>query len=242
MAFAALVFQGQRGIGDCPHLDPETIRALGGRLPAEAPATWTGEEALAKLRARFRGVDLAPRAGRLGGWMQGDRLVIHCLGKVFAIDPEGGLHSDCHQNPWLHVPLLSYALDGAGATPAGDWVRFSELAHAKAWVRFFAHRCEEPLFELAVEDADLLLDVLDLFATGRQIEGFSSDHTFVLHPLPKVPVLFGYQRPEDDIPAGFSVFFDRTAEDNVDPESLFRLGSGLAQMFRRIAGRHGYLP
>lgn len=242
MAFAAEVIAGNKRLEDCPRLDPAKAAALDGKLPARREQEWTGEEALAGLQDRFSGVDLAARAEPLGGWMRGDRLVFHCLGKVFAVDPEGGLHSECHQNPWLHVPLLSYVLDGAGKQPAGDWARFSEIEKLKPWSRFFAHRCEEPLQELAEGDPDLLLDILDLFASRRRVEGFHADASFLLHPLPRVPFLFAYRGADDELPAQIMVYLDRCAPDNLDPESVFRLGSGMAQMFRAIAIRHGHRP
>jgi len=240
MAFATAVLQGQSRLEDCPRLDAETLAELQKSLGERpAAADWNGADALGELRARFGGVDLAARAERLDGFMQDGRLAFHCLGKLFALDQGGGLHSDCHQNPWLHVPLLAYVLDSAGRRPAGDWARFAELKPARPWERFFAHRCEAPLLELAGSDPDLMLDILDLFASRRDIAGFEADQTFLLLPLPKVPFLFAYHRPEEGLPANMSVYLERSAEVNLDPESLFRLGSGMAQMFARIAARHG---
>jgi hypothetical protein len=37
-----------------------------------------------------------------------------------------------------------------------------------------------------------------------------------------------------------NVFFDDTADANLDIGSLFSLGAGLAQMFTKIARRHGF--
>jgi hypothetical protein len=158
---------------------------------------------------------------------------------VFEVDSEGGMHSDCHQNPWLYVPLLSYILDSAAEEPAGDWVRFEELKGVSAWVRFFEHSCQQPLLALAGEDPVILQDIWQLFAAVEGLPGFESDASFLLRPLPKVPFLFTYQAQDHEFPAGVSVFLDRTAEVNLDPESLFRLGRGMTEMFRRIAFRHG---
>ena len=241
MAFAALVYQGQRSIGECPRLAPEVVKRVEGRLPDRDRAEDMGQEALDKLLARFKEGfgGLAGRAEKLGGWMRDQRLAFHCLGKLFEVDSQGGLHSECHQNPWLYVPLLSYVLDSAAEEPAGDWVRFEELKGVSAWVRFFEHSCHKPILELTEEDPDLILDILHLFAAEENLAGFEADSTFLLRPLPKVPFLFTYQPPEEEFPASVSVLLDRTAEVNLDPESLFRLGHGMAQMFKKIAVRHG---
>lgn len=241
MAFAALVYQGQRSINECPRLAQKVAERIEGRLAGQEKPEEMGKEALAEMQARFRQEfkDLAGRAEKLGGWMREGRLAFHCLGKLFELDSGGGLHSECHQNPWLYVPMLSYVLDSAAEEPAGDWVRFGGLKGVSAWVRFFEHSCEKPILELTGEDPDLILDILNLFAAEENLEGFEAESSFLLRPLPKVPFLFTYQPPEDEFPASVSVLLDRTAEVNLDPESLFRLGRGMAQMFRKIAVRHG---
>lgn len=239
MAFAALVYQGQRKLSDCTHLEQSETDQLAGKIGRQQQMDWTGEEALRNYKARLKGFDLASRATVLGGWMQGDRLAFHCLGKLFQLDPQGGLHSDCHQNPWLHVPMLSYILDGQGVEPSGKWVRFSELKSTHSWVRFFQHSCEARFQQLAEEDPELALDILSLFAAKTSIEGFEAQHTYLLYPLPLIPILFSFQPAEGDFPASLSVYLDSTADKNLDAESLFRLGRGMSEMFMRIAQRHG---
>lgn len=241
MAFAALVYQGQRLVTDCPRLAPEVAERIQGRLPVRDRAEDMGQEVLARMQARFREgfSKLTGRADKLGGWMREGRLAFHCLGKLFELDSKGDLHSECHQNPWLYVPMLSYVLDSAAEEPTGDWVRFAELKGVSAWVRFFEHSCHKPILELTEEDPDLILDILHLFTAEEDLEEFEAESTFLLRPLPKVPFLFTYQPPEGDFPASVAVLLDRTAEVNLDPESLFRLGRGMAQMFKKIAARHG---
>lgn len=239
MAFAALVYQGQRKLAECSRLKPADAHRLAENLSPESTADWNGIDAMQILQARFEGLDLTTRAERLGGWMCGDRLAFHCLGRVFELDPKGGLHSQSHVNPWLHVPMLSYVLDGRGADPTGDWVRFEELERGKSWIRFFQHACEAVLGRLADADPDLLLDILNLFAAQRELPGFEAKHSFLLRPLPKLPFVFAFQPADEDFPAAMAVYLDRTADRNLDPESIFRLGNGMAEMFRRIALRHG---
>jgi hypothetical protein len=87
---------------------------------------------------------------------------------------------------------------------------------------------------------DLFDDVVHLFS-GRQVERqFQSDISVVLHPLPKVPVMICYWRPDDGLGASLNIFFDETADRNLDIGSIFSLGAGLTQMFERLALRHGF--
>jgi hypothetical protein len=69
---------------------------------------------------------------------------------------------------------------------------------------------------------------------------FESDISVVLHPLPTVPVMICYWLPEDGLDSSLHLFFDETADRNLDIGSVFTLGTGLAQMFTKIALRHGF--
>jgi len=87
---------------------------------------------------------------------------------------------------------------------------------------------------------ELFDDVVHLFS-GRQVERqFQSDISVVLHPLPKVPVMICYWRPDEGIGSSINIFFDETADRNLDVGSIFSLGAGLTQMFQKLALRHGF--
>ena len=59
-------------------------------------------------------------------------------------------------------------------------------------------------------------------------------------PLPKVPILICYSKPEDDFESNLNLFFDSTAEDHLNIESIYFLGVGLVRMFEKIALRHSF--
>ena len=122
--------------------------------------------------------------------------------------------------------------------PSGKWVPFRELKGGKDWARFFEHRCEKPMKKVADSYTDFFADMLHVFA-GKQVERhFDSDISLVLHPLPKVPILICYWRPEDDLESDFHLFFDSTAERNLSIETIYLLTTGLVIMFEKIALRH----
>jgi hypothetical protein len=87
---------------------------------------------------------------------------------------------------------------------------------------------------------DLFDLVVHLFS-GRQVgEQFESDVSVVLYPLPTVPVMICYWLPEEELESVLYLFFDETADRNLDIGAVFMLGTGLAQMFAKIAQRHGF--
>jgi len=50
-----------------------------------------------------------------------------------------------------------------------------------------------------------------------------------------------YWGPEDGLASSLNVFYDETADKNLDIGSIFTLGAGLTQMFEKLAQRHGYV-
>jgi hypothetical protein len=69
---------------------------------------------------------------------------------------------------------------------------------------------------------------------------FQSDISVVLHPLPKIPIMVCYWLPEENLESSLNVFFDETADVNLNIGSIFTLGTGLAQMFQKLALKYGY--
>jgi hypothetical protein len=60
----------------------------------------------------------------------------------------------------------------------------------------------------------------------------------VIHPLPMVPVLIRYWKPEGDFKSALSMLFDSTAEENLGIEALYTLCVGIVIMFERISLTH----
>jgi hypothetical protein len=82
--------------------------------------------------------------------------------------------------------------------------------------------------------------MIHIFSAKQVAEEFESDISVVLHPLPKVPLMICYWRPEEGLESDLHVFFDRTADENLGTSSVFTLGAGLARMLEKLALRHGY--
>ncbi len=239
MAFAAAVFQGQKQLDDCPHLDPETLERYGGKTAGQVPIDQDQWELIEKLKRSISKIDLRSAAQRLGAQFSDEKLTIKCLGKDFCVDTKGNIITDIHVHPWIAGPVLNYIKDGAGLPVSGKWVPFRELEGGKTWYRLFGQRCEKPLKQVADTYTDLFEDMIHIF-NGRQVQNhYESDISLVLHPLPKVPILICYWKPDDDLESDLNVFFDSTAEDNLNIESLYTLGTGLVIMFEKLALRHG---
>jgi hypothetical protein len=192
------------------------------------------------MKNEIKQIDLAAIAERAGGRLADGKLTIKVLGKNFSVDTHGRLSADIHINPWVAIPFLDYILKGKGLTPSGNWVSFRELADGQERYPLFQKRCEEPMKRVADVYTDLFDDMVHVFS-GKQVDDqFQSDISVVLHPLPKVPMMVCYWRPDGGLASSLNLFFDDTADKNLDIGSVFSLGAGLAQMFTKLAVRHGY--
>ncbi len=240
LAFAAAVFKDQRRLDECPHLESGIIEQFGVNTPKAENTTREMDETVELLKRKITAIDFSSSlAEKLGARLSGDKLTLKVLGKDFSVDAEGNLSSDIHMHIWVTVPVLSYIINSSGIPVSGNWVPFRELKSGKTWYRLFEQRCEKPLKKVADNYTDLFEDMIRIF-NGRQVENhYESDISLVLHPLPKVPMLICYWKPEDGLESNLNLFFDSTAEENLGIESIYALGTGLVRMFEKIALRHG---
>jgi hypothetical protein len=238
LAFAGAVFQGRRKLSDCPKLEQEILARFS--EGDESNVFQEGADYLEELKSQVAGADLAEAAERVGAEFSGGRLTLKVLGKDFSVDTGGNLSADIHINPWVAVPFISYILYGEGLPVSGTWVSFRELKDGKERYALFHKRCEQAMKQVADTYTNLFDDIVHIFS-GKQVEKqFESDISVVLHPLPAVPIMICYWMPEDGLESSLNVYFDETADKNLDVGSVFSLGVGLAQMFGKLALRHGF--
>ena len=239
MAFAGAVFIGRRPLSECPRLDRNIIEAYSDDPQNRHDVEQNRDDFLEQLKNQIKGVDLKAAAGRSGGRYEDNRLTVKVMGKDFSITPAGVFSTDIHVNSWVAVPFLNYILYGKGLDPTGDWRSFRELTCGREQYPLFQKRCEEQMKQVADGYTDLFDDMVQMFS-GKQVDPqFQSDISVVLQPLPKMPIMVCYWLPEEGMQSSLNVFFDQTADQNLDIGSIFSLGVGLAQMFTRLARRHG---
>ncbi len=239
MAFAAKVHKGEEYLQSCPNLEGDVLDLFADGVQKRRSADQDAEEALGQLREQLADVDLADAAERLGGRFTDGRLTLKILGKDFSVDSKGQFFSDIHINSWVIGPFLNHVIHGKGTDPTGTWVPFRELKGGREWQGLFGQQCEKPIKNLADRYSGLFEDILNIFS-GKQVERhYSSDISLVLHPLPKVPLLICYWKPEDGMESDLTLFFDATTEDNLPIESVYTLSAGMAKMFEKIVRSHG---
>jgi Domain of unknown function (DUF3786)/Putative Fe-S cluster len=238
LAFASQVVQGQKQLRECPYLNAEAIAELSSLPAGETVPGQNPEQALNEVKGKIRNLDFKEAAKRLGLEIVDDRLRVLMLGAIFDVDRNGDLHTLRHVNHWLHGPLLHYLLESKGKEPVGEWIPFSSLPDVDETAPFFTHFCEKAFQRLADEHTELFVGILEAFGKPTDNGLVDADVSVVLMPLPRVPFLYSYWKPEGEFPSRLSIHFDRTAIDNLDHRSIVFLATGLSEMFSRFIYTH----
>jgi hypothetical protein len=239
LAFAAAVSSGQKELAACRRLQRDIVDKYAGSAARQSPQDENPSAAVEPLKQKITAINLADAARRLEAAFANGKLTIPCLGKNLSVDVNGNISTEMHVHGWIAVPALNYIIDGAGIPPSGNWVSFRDLEGGAAKYPLFSQMCEKCCKRLADGDVQLFADILSLF--GKPVANRYSSHlSFVLHPLPRVPVLIRYWMPEDELESNFHFLFDSTTTKNVDIEAAYLLGTGLARMFEKIALKHGW--
>jgi hypothetical protein len=238
LAFSAAVIKEEKSLSECPFVDRKTLSEFQGKIHRQINLESIQEDALNNLKDEIKKIDLALRAETIGARFHKGSLILKCLGRDFEIDANGNVASHCHTHPWFTIPLLHYILFSKGERTSGRWVPFRELENGKTWNPLFERKCEQPLKLIADIQGDLFDDLIHVFSGMSSGGAFASDISVILFPLPKLPMMICYWKPEDGMESKLHLFFDDTAEKNLVIESIYSVGAGIVRMLEKIMQKH----
>jgi len=239
LAFASKVFLGDKPLDQCPVLSKEVLEQYQGKQKKKMTIEAYRESMLADLKNEIRSCDLEPAAQRVGGIFSKGKLTIRIFGKQFSIDSSGNMFSDIHINSWIGAPVLEYVLHCKGVPLTGKWVPFRELEGGREKNGLFVQRSEKSLKQIADRYTDLFEDLILIF-NGKKVKNhYESDISLVLYPLPKVPLLICYWKPEDMMESDLHLFFDSSADMNANIDIVYGIAAGIVVMFEKISIKHG---
>lgn len=240
LAFAGAVFTGRKQISDCPQLTAEQVGQFSRGDPVESEVDREQDAYVNSLVERIKVLDFQETAVRIGGEVIRGVLTVNVMGKTFGIDRQGQFTTDLHVIPWIVVPVLEYMCDGRGLVPGGDWLSFREIPGGREKYGLFQKRGEAVLQGLADKYPDFMDDIVHMFDGKSVSEQFQSDISVVLHPLPLVPMMLCYWKPEEGMSSSINIFFDKTVHENLGVESAFFLGTGFSHMINQLALQHAF--
>lgn len=241
LAFAGAVFQGRRKLQECPTVSPEHLAQFSDSgaelMPNGSEAT---DELFETFSRELAKLDLQQAALRTGGVYNDSLLTIKVLGKDFSVDRDMNFFTDIHIIPWVTAPFLTYVLRSEGMPLTGEWMSMRELEGGAERYPLFQKRCEEAMQRIADVYLELFDDLVQLFKAREIQSPYDSDVSVVLPVFPLVPLLICYWKPDEGMSSSLNVFFDRSVDRNLGSDTAFTLGSGLTQMFEKLAQKHGY--
>ena len=125
-----------------------------------------------------------------------------------------------------------------GENISGRWVPFRELENGMTWNPLFERKCVQPLKCIADTHTDLFEDLITIFSGVSSDGVFASDISVILYPLPKLPMMICYWKPDEGMESKLLLFLDDSAEKNLLIESIYSIGMGIARMLEKIMQRH----
>jgi hypothetical protein len=240
LAFASKVFLGTSSITNCPHLEAEIYEKFGAKGSGRQKEGEEQEKYIASLVQRILEKDFDDVAEKTGGYVSGGSLCVDVLGKKFGITGDGRFTTDLHVIPWVVMPCIDYLLNCKGKRPAGNWISFREIEGGREKYGLFKKRGEDTLKGLADKYTDFFKDIIEMFDGRKVAKQFESDVSVVLYPLPLVPLMICYWKPDDGIESTLNLFFDETVGVNLGVDSAFFIGTGFAQMLEKLSTLHAF--
>jgi len=235
-------FLGDKSLNQCPVLSREVLERYQGKQKKKMTIEAYRESLLVDLKNKINSCDLESAAQRVGGIFSKGKLTIRIFGKLFSMDSSGNMFSDIHTNPWVAESVTGYVLHCKGVPLTGKWVPFRELEGGREMNGLFVQRSEKAFKQIADRYTNLFEDLILIF-NGKKVKNhYESDISLVLYPLPKLPMLICYWKPEDGMESDFHLFFDSSADMNATIHIVYELAAGIAVMFDKISMKHGIVP
>jgi hypothetical protein len=238
IAFATAVIRQEKKLVDCTHIDNIMETRFEGKISKQINLESIQDNTLKQMKEELQLIDISSRTDSLGARWNGNKLSIKCFGRDFEIDRYGNVTSQCHTHAWISIPILHYILCSKGVMASGVWVPFRELEHGKSWNQLFERKCEQPLKHIADTHMDLFEDVISIFSRASTKNNIGSDISVIMYPLPKLPMMICYWKPEDNMESKLHLFFDDTAEMHLPIELLYSIGMGFTRMLDKIMQKH----
>lgn len=228
MAFAVHYLRKQIKLSECSELDDSSRAYIENmHLSKPPPEEWKAkrlDDLLKEIADRdFRGI-----ADHLGVKVEDDSgsVSVVYMGKKITVSPSG-IKDDISLIAKLLIVLY---LKKVGSIPlSGKWVNFRDLKGGGFKAASFQQECEMPIKKMFEEDRGRLIEKLNTICAYRGT-GESSDHSFVIPGMPRIPMMVLLWEPDDEFVADCKVLFDSTATDYLDIESLCYMGEDLVTM------------
>jgi hypothetical protein len=118
------------------------------------------------------------------------------------------------------ILVLRYLIVGGNTPLTGEWVPYRSLPDGAVFSRFIKTQIEDVVALSFSERREKLSDAIGRLGGSPYQSDSNPDVSYVLRPFPLIPVLCLFWDHDEEFPASFQFFFDSSAPDYLDLESL----------------------
>ncbi|MEK6527609.1 MAG: DUF3786 domain-containing protein [Nitrospirota bacterium] len=239
MSFALRLSKNECSASECPGIDERSkkeIEAMLSRISRDKAGygDWK-QERIKELFKEISAIDFSAIEEGIGAVSEHGKLKVKYMGREIVLD-----HSDFYEQlgVWDKLLVLMYIKNAGSVSLSRRWTAFRDLKNGLIRAESFNETCETPLARMFGENRESFIN--KLIAMGAEkITGFSTEYSFVVHPLPKIPFLIliwpgeaGIDSYQEDFEPACKVLLDSTAADFLDVEALLYLGLSLMNAVR----------
>jgi len=228
MALAVRLAGDEASLSECVKLNEGARTELGRLLSSSERGDWK-ERYLEELLDGIARMNLSKVAEGIGADYKEGVLSIRYMGKTVRVS-NSGIETDL--DIWDKLLILIYIRNAGKKEPSGKWTAFRDLKDGSVKASGFSAVCEKPIARIFDADSEGLIKVLELLGAKR-VDGYSTQYSYILHPLPRIPFLILLWPGDEDFGSTCSVLLDGTATDHLDVEALTYLGEALVRAIRK---------
>jgi hypothetical protein len=232
MAFAVKLLKKEHATSECPKLNEQAKKEIDAMLPVcrtgrSDIGDWK-EKRLGELFKEISQINFSVIAEGIGATNEKDLLQIKYMNSEVTVS-----HSDFKDELGIldKLLILMYIKKAGGSPLSGKWIAFRDLKDGLIRARSFNEICEVPLARMFGKNREEFLNRFIVMG-AEKATGFSAEHSFVIHPLPKIPFLVLLWHGDEDFESDCKVLLDSTATEFLDVEALLYLGQALLRALK----------
>jgi hypothetical protein len=227
-AFAMKMSKNEVSLSDCTKLTEQGKIELEAMLSKADLSDWK-DKFLKELLSDMAKKDLASVAEGIGGLTEGGILEIKYMGKDITVKNSG---FEDELGIWDKLLILMYVRNAGKAALSGKWAAFRDLKDGSIKSIGFKESCENPLAKMFGADQEGVIKRL-LAIGAEKVSGYTTEHSYKVYPLPKIPFMILLWPAEEDFEPACSILLDSTAAEFLDVEALMFLGQALVSRLKK---------
>lgn len=220
MSFAVHFLRRMITLSECVELDEHSKREI--ESMAVDNGDWK-ERRLDELMEEIARMDLSEIAGSLGAVYNNGILSMKYMGRDIHFDKK---EFNEEIDMWDKLIFLMYVKHAGHARLSGQWVAFRDLKGGMIRARGFNDACELSLAQMFEHNKDRCIKKLRKLG-ATQVDGFATEFSYILHPLPMIPLLILVWPADEVFQTDCKILFDSTATEFLDVEALLYMGIAL---------------